>query len=395
MAGVGIDAISAYCGSAWVPAADLISARGLDPARLAGLGLAGKGVALPDEDVVALAATAARPLVDTGTEIRTLVVATESGVDMSKSVATHVHELLGLSRRCRLFEVKQACYGGIAAVQTAAALVAAEPGSTALVIAADLPVATRGEYIEVSQGAGAVAALVRADPRVAEVSLGTAGCYSYELADFSRPRPDLEIVDTDLSLMSYLDCLLGAFADHAARVPGTDFVRSFDLLAMHTPFPGMVRGAHRTALRKLSDLPRARVPADFERRVEPSLRFPALAGNIYSATTLLAMLSAIAHTPADHDRSLGVFSYGSGCAAEFLRCRVPAGARVADPGLAGRQRLTVAEYDEFGDRTARIGLGAREVAPEVLGQWRLPGRERAVLTGIAGYQREYAWLPTR
>jgi polyketide biosynthesis 3-hydroxy-3-methylglutaryl-CoA synthase-like enzyme PksG len=383
---VGIEAVNAYCGSAWVPAADLFAARGLDPARLPGLGLAGKGVALPDEDVVALAATAARPLVTDG--IRTLVVATESGVDLSKSVATHVHALLDLPRRCRLFEVKQACYGGVAALQTAAALVAAEPGGKALVVAADLPVATRGEYIEASQGAGAVAVLVGDEPRVAALPPGTSGCYGYDLADFRRPRPDLEIVDTDLSLMSYLDCLLGSFADHADRVPGTSFASTFDLLAMHTPFPGMVRGAHRTALRKLTDLPRDAVAADFERRVAPSLVLPALAGNIYSGTTLLAVLSAIAHAPARHDRVLGVFSYGSGCASEFLRCEVPGGAVVTAPDLAGRRRLSVAEYDAFGDRTALLGQGARDVPVAVAGD--RPGR--AVLTGISGYHREYAWL---
>jgi polyketide biosynthesis 3-hydroxy-3-methylglutaryl-CoA synthase-like enzyme PksG len=382
---VGIEALNAYCGSAWVAAADVLAARNLDVARLPGLGLVGKGVALPDEDVVALAATAARPLVTD--DVRTLVVATESGVDMSKSVATYLHRLLDLPRNCRLFEVKQACYGGIAALQTAAALVAAEPGSKALVVAADLPVATWGEYIEVSQGAGAVAALVSDSPRVATLSMGTSGCYGYETADFSRPRPDLEIVDTDLSLMSYLDCLLGAFADHADRLPGTDFVTSFDLLAMHTPFPGMVRGAHRTALRKLTTVPRDEVAADFDRRVAPSLRLPSLAGNIYSATTLLAMLSALAEGPADRDRTLGVFSYGSGCAAEFLRCEVPAGASVTAPALDDRRRLSVAEYDEFGGHTALVGQGARDVAVR-----RAPVPERAVLTGISAYRREYAWV---
>jgi polyketide biosynthesis 3-hydroxy-3-methylglutaryl-CoA synthase-like enzyme PksG len=150
----------------------------------------------------------------------------------------------------------------------------------------------------------------------------------------------------------------------------------------------MVRGAHRTALRKLTDLPRDAVAADFERRVAPSLRLPELAGNIYSATTLLAVLSAIAYAPGTRDRVLGVFSYGSGCASEFLRCEVPAGASVTAPDLAARQRLTVGEYDAFGDRTALLGQGAENVAVPVVED--RPGR--AVLTGIAGYRREYAWL---
>ncbi|MCT2583115.1 hydroxymethylglutaryl-CoA synthase family protein [Actinophytocola gossypii] len=386
MARIGIEAVNAYCGSAWLPAEELFTARGLDHTRLAGLGLVGKGVVLPDEDVVSLAATAARPLARD--DIRTLVVATESGVDMSKSVSTHVHQLLGLPRQCRLFEVKQACYGGIAALQAAAGLVSVEPGSKALVVAADVPAVTRGEYIEAGQGCGAVAVLVGDQPGVVELSLGDSGCYGYELADFLRPGPDVEVVDTDLSLVSYLDSLLGAFADHCDRVPGTDIVTGFDMLAMHTPFPGMVRGAHRTLLRKLSDLRPDAIAEDYRARVEPSTRLPATAGNIYSATTLLAMLSAIGHRPSTRDQVLGVFSYGSGSAAEFIRCVVPAGATAVLPDLSARTRLSVPEYDRFLDRTRLLGQGARDVPVEVRTEW--PGR--AVLTGISGYQREYAWL---
>lgn len=66
-----------------------------------------------------------------------VITATESGLDFGKSLSTYIHAHLGLSRRCRLFEVKQACYGGTAALQMAANFVAAQvsPGAKALVIA--------------------------------------------------------------------------------------------------------------------------------------------------------------------------------------------------------------------------------------------------------------------
>lgn len=406
---VGVEALGAYCGSAYVDVEELFQARGLDPARMANLGMVRKSVAAPGEDVVAMAATAARPIVDALTEeetasVRALVVATESAVDLSKAASTYVHRLLGLPRHCRLFEIKQACYGGVAALQTAAALVAAEPGSRALVVAADLPVPSRGTYAEPAQGAGAVAVLVGGRPRIAELRPGTSGCHSYEINDFARPRPDVDVFDTDLSLMAYLECLVGAFKDHAARNPGADFGRSFDLLAMHTPFPGMVRGAHRTGLRRLSDLGRDREADDFARRVEPSLRYPREVGNIYAATTLLAMAGAIAHGPgADRPRTLGVFSYGSGCSSEFLACRVPAGAGalVASAGLeeelAARQRLPVAAYDEVVDAAAGAVAGTEQAKldPGELSAWGSGGRPRAVLTAIEEYRREYTWLPAR
>ncbi|MDN3354262.1 hydroxymethylglutaryl-CoA synthase [Actinomadura sp. DC4] len=402
---VGIEAISAYCGSAYVDVEDLFEARGLDRARIANLGMRNKSVAAPGEDVVAMAATAARPLTDALTEeekatVRAVIVATESAFDLSKAASTYVHRLLELPRTCRLLEVKEACYGGIAALQMAAALVAVEPESRVLVIASDLPGPNKGTYAEPAQGAGAVAVLVGARPRVVELTPGTSGCYGYEITDFARPRADVDVVDTDLSLMAYLECLRGAFLDYASRVPGADFARSFDLLAMHTPFPGMVRGAHRTGLRKLSDLRPGEVQEDFTRRVEPSLRFPREVGNVYAATTLLAMSSAIAYGEGER---LGVFSYGSGCSSEFFGCRVPSGAAeiVESAGFAGeltaRRRLTVAEYDEAMETGATTMFGACDAKPEpdVLASWGAGARPRAVLTTIQDYRREYTWLPAR
>ncbi len=402
----GIEAVGAYCGSAYVDAEELFDVRELDRARLANLGMRRKSVAAAGEDVVAMAATAARPLVDALSErerasVRAVIVATESAFDLSKAAGTYVHRLLELPRTCRIFEIKEACYGGVAALQTAAALVAVEPGSRVLVVASDLPGQNKGTYAEPAQGAGAVAVLVGPRPRVVELSPGTSGCYSYEVADFARPRPDVDVVDTDLSLMAYLECLLGAFADHASRSPGADFARSFDLLAMHTPFPGMVRGAHRTGLRKLSDLGRGGEQEDFARRVEPSLRYPREVGNIYAATTLLAMASAIAHGGVE-PATLGVFSYGSGCSSEFFGCRIPAGAAgvVAAAGLdaelAARQRLSVAEYDEVTEAAgAAFAAADAKFETGALASWGARARPRAVLTTIQDYRREYTWLPAR
>ncbi|QUH03653.1 hydroxymethylglutaryl-CoA synthase family protein [Saccharopolyspora erythraea] len=403
---VGIEAVGAYCGSAYLETEDLFAARGLDAGRIGNLGLRRKSVAAPGEDVVAMAATAARPLVDAVDDkasIRTLLVATESPLDLSKAASTHVHQLLGLPRQCRLLEVKQACHGGAAALGLAASVVATEPGSRALVIASDTPVPTRGSYMEPAQGAGAVAVLVGSRPRVVELELGTTGCYGYETPDFFRPRPDVDVMDTDLSLMSYLDCLVGAFGDHAARKPGADFAGSYDLLAMHTPFPGMVRGAHRTGVRKLSGLGRGGEQDDFTRRVAQSLRFPEQVGNIYSATTLLAMISAVAGAPADRPSSMGVFSYGSGCASEFFACTVLPGAAelVARTGLerelAARTRLSVTDYDAAVDGAVAAGFGAEhaQVAADDLAAWGAGDRPRAVLSSVENYRREYRWLPAR
>ena len=77
-------------------------------------------------DVVTMGATAAHRLLErTGTEgVRTLMFATETGVDQSKSTAVYVHKLLDLPGEVRSFELKQACYSGTGALQAAIGIVA-------------------------------------------------------------------------------------------------------------------------------------------------------------------------------------------------------------------------------------------------------------------------------
>src|SRR5579859_153337 len=111
---VGIEALNVYAGVALIAVEALFEGRGLDPGRLANLMMTEKSVGLPCEDPVTNAVNAARPVLDRLSaadreRIEALVTSTESGVDLSKSVASYVHEYLGLPRRCRLVEVKQAC----------------------------------------------------------------------------------------------------------------------------------------------------------------------------------------------------------------------------------------------------------------------------------------------
>jgi polyketide biosynthesis 3-hydroxy-3-methylglutaryl-CoA synthase-like enzyme PksG len=403
---IGVQAASVYAGSAYLDVRELFTARGLDPNRFDNLAMHRRSVPLPCEDVVSCAVNAAYPLVAALSEqqrsrIETLVVATESGVDFAKAASTYVHDLLGLSRNCRLFEVKQACYAGVAALQSVAALTAASPrtDALALVVAADLPNPKRGSYGEAACGAGAVAMLL-GSPRLAVLQPGASGLCSYETNDFSRPLFDVEVLDIDHSLLSYIDCLLGSFHDFVERFPGTDFRESFAGLAMHTPFPGMVRGAHRTAMRKLAGAAPAEAADDFERRVAPSVRLPQQVGNIYSASAMLALVSTLAVGGYEPGSAVGLYSYGAGCSAEFLSTTV--GPQRPDAALLGglltgdslRTRVDVASYDKLVDRMGDAGFGTRDARLD-LDEYQplLPaGQRRLLLSSVTNYRRTYAWV---
>ena len=332
---VGIEALNVYVGLTRISVEELVAGRGLDPARLKNLMMSEKSVGLPCEDPVTNAVNAARPLLDRlpaadRERIEVLVTSTESGVDLSKSVASYVHEYLGLSRQCRLVEVKQACYGATAAVQLAAGYLASgmSPGAKVLVIATDVSlVDDKSGYTEPAMGFGAAAMLLGTQPRVLTLDLGAFGTYGYETMDSARPAPTFDVAEADRSLFTYLDCLENSFRLYQDRVEGADFRQTFDYLAFHTPFAGMVRAAHRKMMR--GQAKGTELDADFEHRVGPALRYPSRIGNLCSGSVYSSLASLIDHAEIDDGARVGLYSYGSGCSSEFFSGLVDAVSRQA------------------------------------------------------------------
>jgi polyketide biosynthesis 3-hydroxy-3-methylglutaryl-CoA synthase-like enzyme PksG len=228
--------------------------------------------------------------------------------------------------------------------------------------------------------------------------VGASGYYGYEVMDTCRPVPDSEAGDADLSLLSYLDCYEGAFLEYKKRVEGADFAGTFGYLAMHTPFGGMIKGAHRDMMRKMVKANPKEIEADFQRRVVPGLTHCQRVGNIMGATTMLSLLSTIDHGEFQTPQRVGCFSYGSGCCSEFFsgivtkegQERVRA-LRIKDQ-LDKRCELSMEEYDRLLVSNNAVKFGTRNV---ILDTDFIPkarnaqGKETLFLTGIKEFQRQY------
>lgn len=400
----GIEDIDVYAGRAALDVSMLAAARGLDVQRMQNLLMREKTVALPFEDAVTFAVNAAKPVIDRlGAQrdsVEQLIVATESGVDFGKPLSTYVHQALGLSRNCRTFEVKHACYGGTAALQTALAHAHAgiSPGARTLVITTDAARPLPHTYAEPSQGAAAVALLVSDQPRLVEIEKGLSGCYGFEVMDSCRPTPEMETGDADLSLLTYLECIENSFLAYQRKAPAATFA-DFDYLAFHTPFGGMAKGAHRTMMRKFERVPPAQVESDFLRRLAPSLHYCARVGNIYSGTVFLALAGVLAHADfSERPAHIGLFSYGSGCCSEFYSGLATAASQQAiraleiSARLDARHMLSMEEYERLLVAQRRLGFGIKDGVPET-GEWErhVVGRKLLVLERIDNYHREYRW----
>jgi polyketide biosynthesis 3-hydroxy-3-methylglutaryl-CoA synthase-like enzyme PksG len=254
-------------------------------------------------------------------------------------------------------------------------------------------------FFEPSGGAGAVAMIVSDTPHVFQVDAGANGYYGYEVMDSCRPVADSEAGDADLSLLSYLDCCEKAFREYQKRVEGADFARTFGYLAMHTPFGGLVKGAHRDMMRKMAKANPKDIEADFERRMVPGLTYCQRVGNIMGATTMLSLLSTIDNGDFRTPQRVGCFSYGSGCCSEFFsgvvtkdgQDRVRA-LRIKEQ-LDKRYELSMQEYDRLLVGNSAVKFGTRNVVldTDFIPQARnAQGKETFFLTGIREFQRQYA-----
>ncbi|RKH20735.1 hydroxymethylglutaryl-CoA synthase family protein [Corallococcus sp. CA047B] len=411
---VGIEALAVAVPRRYVDIEDLARARGVDPAKFtAGLGAKEMAINDPGEDSVSLAATAAARLiqqqsVDTS-KIGMLVVGTETGVDHSKPIASHVHGLLKLPRSMRTFDSQHACYGGTAGLMAAVEWIAsgAGAGRTALVVCTDIArygLKTAGEP---TQGGGAVALLVSETPDLLALDVGLNGVCTSDVYDFWRPVGRREaLVDGHYSITCYLDAMAGAYRGWRQRAMEQGLVRwdsklpseQLARILYHVPFCKMARKAH--AQVRLCDLEDAVGPgpatpeardesaksqASYDAQVAKSLGLNARVGNVYTASLYLALAGQLhAEGAALANQRVGLLSYGSGCCAEFYSGVVgeKAAERMAradlDTVLAKRERVSVEEYE----RLMNLPYDAPEaIAPE-------PGTFR--LAEIVEHRRKYA-----
>lgn len=416
---VGIEAMNVYGGTAYLNVSELARHRKLDMQRFENLLMKDKTVALPFEDPVTYGVNAAKPLVDALSQteknkIELVITCTESGIDFGKSMSTYIHHYLDLNRNCRLFEIKQACYSLTAGFHMGVNFILSQtsPGAKALIIGTDISrflVAEGGDaltqdwsYAEPSSGAGAVALLISDCPHVFQLDVGASGYYGYEVMDTCRPIPESEAGDADLSLMSYLDCCENAFLEYQKRVNGVNYRDTFQYLTFHTPFGGMVKGAHRTMMRKTVQANAAEIDADFNQRVVPGLNYCQRVGNIMGATVFLSLASTIDNGRFDSAKRIGCFSYGSGCCSEFYSGIVTSESQESQKrfGISNhldeRYKLSMDEYDRLFKSNEVVKFGTRNVK---LDTELIPGvfnsghsKKRLFLKEIKEFHRKYEWL---
>lgn len=380
---VGIDKMAFATTDEYMDLRELARVRGDEPDKYTiGIGQDQQAVVPPTQDIVTLGAKAATKLLtdEDKRHLSTIIVATESGVDNSKASAIYIKHLLGLNDFVRAVELKEACYSGTAGVQFAKGLVTMDPQSTVLVIAADIArygLATPGE---VTQGAGAVAMLISANPRVLALE-DTSVSYTKDVMDFWRPLYATEAhVDGKYSTNVYIEFFLQCWQQYQ-QITGHQLA-DFNAITFHLPFTKMGK----KALEGLLQDDHSAVAEHLRSQLTASQVYSRKVGNLYTGSLYLGLMSLLQNGTVSAGNRIGLFSYGSGAEGEFYSGIVQPHFKhylnnVAND-LKDRHQVSIDQYElEF---NAQLGMNPDDIDLDLSHD-----HETFVLAGQRNHQRLY------
>jgi hydroxymethylglutaryl-CoA synthase len=371
----GIDAIAFDVAQLHLPIKSLANARNIEPEKLEkGLGLI--KMTLPDahQDTVVFGANALTKLVLDNqinlSEISRIYVGTESAIDSSKPISSFLIALMeqkfgeGVLSECDVVDFTFACIGGVDALQNCLDFVRLNPTKKAIVVTTDFAKYDLNSTGEYTQGAGALAMLVTANPKIIafenEWATSTKGVF-----DFFKPyrtiakeaitgnssndswfdnleseieiHKDQPVFDGQYSNQCYMDRTRNAYFSFKKLKNTTETLYStWESIIMHLPysFQGRRMLSEIYALDAATPiLSGSEAPADYQnklkevskseeyrqfvaQKLQPAEIASSLIGNLYTGSIFMGFLSTLAHfsdTKKDvSGKKFGFLAYGSG-----------------------------------------------------------------------------------
>ncbi len=370
---VGIDSITFDLPKIHLPIKVLAENRNIEPEKLLkGLGL--HKMSFPDvhQDVVTFAANAVYKLIQqenlNSKDIARIYVGTESAVDSSKPIATYITSLLeqqlgeGSFNYCDTLDMTFACIGTVDALQITLDFIRLNPTKKAIVVATDnakYDLNSTGEY---TQGAGAIAMLVTANPRVLafsqEVSVSAQGVF-----DFFKPRryfskeevlntndnpewfgileneiafyKEQPVFDGQYSNQCYINRTSDAYFKYKEITnQNGKLYESWENILMHLPYCFQARRTFVEIFAKENNLTEdiktiSKSPEYIEfvtKTIFPSEIASGQVGNMYTGSIFLGMLSTLCYHLQQNtnltNKKFGFIAYGSGSKSKVFEAEV-------------------------------------------------------------------------
>lgn len=371
----GIDAIAFDVAKLHLPIKTLALARNIEPEKLEkGLGLL--KMTLPDthQDTVVFGANALTKLIQDNNikldEISRIYVGTESAIDSSKPISSFLISLMeqkfgeNTLSECDVVDFTFACIGGVDALQNCLDFVKLNPNKKAIVVTTDFAKYDLNSTGEYTQGAGAVAMLITADPRIITFEnhwgVSTKGVF-----DFFKPyrtisknkitgnasneswfdnleaeieiHKDQPVFDGQYSNQCYMDRTREAYFSFKKIKNAQETVYStWTSIVMHLPYAfqgrrmlseiyaldashAVVSGDENPSeyQNKLKEISKSDEYKTFvSEKLQPAELASSLIGNLYTGSIFMGLLSTLAHFYDSgkeiSEAKFGFLAYGSG-----------------------------------------------------------------------------------
>jgi len=370
---VGIDAIQFDIPKLFLPIETLAINRNIEADKLTkGLGLQKMSFLDVNQDVITLGANALVKLIEQEninlSEIAKIYVGTESGVDNSKPIASYLLNLIESKygenslKNCDVVDLTFACIGAVDALQVCVDFIRLNPTKKAIVVATDnakYDLNSSGEY---TQGVGAIAFLIAANPKIIAFSKET-GVSTSGVFDFFKPKQTIQklditgnsknenwfdILESEITIMKeqpvfdghysnscYINRITEAYENYKKESHQNEIIyTNWELIFMHLPycFQGRRTFIEIFAKENQSLLENQIGENDKEKmkslsksseylsliqsKIYPSEIASGEVGNIYTGSIFLGFLSALYYAAKEnHDlihKKTGFIAYGSG-----------------------------------------------------------------------------------
>ncbi len=220
---VGIDDMALYVPSLYLELAELAEKRSIPYEKLKhGLDLERMAVCDKHEDAATMAAEAIWELFNRNalitSEIGRIYLGTESALDGAKPTATYAAGMVEAAlsekfgarclRRCDVVDLTFACIGATDALQNCLDWVRGDVSRQAIVVASDTAKYELGSTGEYTQGAGAIAMLIKHNPRLMAIT-DCFGIGMESVHDFFKPRRSFTKSDFVKSVLAEAGVLNG------------------------------------------------------------------------------------------------------------------------------------------------------------------------------------------
>jgi hydroxymethylglutaryl-CoA synthase len=225
------------------------------------------------------------------------------------------------------------------------------------------------------------------------------GVFSKDVFDFWRPTGHrVPVVNGKYSLECYLMALEGAlshFRSNNNHKRG-EIMEKLDYIIYHLPYCNMSKKAHwcfteiennELNQEKLENI----YSSTYTQKVMPGLLGAKEVGNIYTGSAYMSLISLLESEKINAERkNIGIFSYGSGCGAEFMLCRMKSGIeRIIDnlrflQQIERRKKITFEQYTQFYSKSEEEIFYYPQEAENFKDQF-----TRFVFTGFNGHKRTY------